>query len=740
MKSRILIGGIVALLLLGGGGWLLLHQHHAKLAPTSKKSTNSDTVKPTLQITTSTASLQAVQGTLNVAVDTSDNRGVTHVVYEIDGSFAGVSYAAPFSMSLDVSNLAPGPYKLTATAYDAAGNASQVTAIDFTVVAESTGTGSGSASSGGGGAGSGKGKTTGGTTSPGSSPGSGNSGSGGNSGGSSGDTTAPSAPGNVNASDPGTFFVHLTWTAATDNVGVAGYQVWRSGTMLGTTTGTSYDDHTSVPGGSYQYQVIAYDAASNKTAANSVGIDLGDATVFNSDDTPPGDSGDNSSLEIGMRFRATKGGEITGVRFYKSAADTGTHVGNLWTNSGTNLASVTFTGESASGWQTATFSNPVHVTAGTTYVVSYFAPNGHYTGSPHYFQVPHASNSYLIGLQDGTDGGNGVFTAGSSSAFPSSTFGAANYWVDATFTPDSAATFVSEANCTTYPSFPDPSCTGALGGDGVSALSGGVVFDNDNQVYSNLKVDGNIIVRGCNDTLRNIEVDAGEPFTGNLTTPDLFAIWLQVPPNCPTTIDRVSIITKGAPNIYVTNGIRVANGGPVSITNTRISGTQIGITTGPGTLQDNYVILGPTMRGDHNEDVLEDGTTGLTINHNVLLNPNLQTSVLSLFTENGPNSNLLIENNLLAGGGFTAYAGDGIQDGNGNPIGPPSNISFINNVFWRLYFPDAGFFAAGRDYNTNGGGQWTNNLYMSSNGSADPDTFIPGTLTNEQVPQPPPAS
>ncbi len=56
---------------------------------------------------------------------------------------------------------------------------------------------------------------------------------------------------------------------------------------------------------------------------------------------------------------------------------TGPHTGSLWSSTGTLLATVTFTNESISGWQTATFSNPVQITKGTTYVASYHT-NGIY--------------------------------------------------------------------------------------------------------------------------------------------------------------------------------------------------------------------------------------------------------------------------------------------------------------------------------------------------------------------------
>src|SRR6185503_15680425 len=47
------------------------------------------------------------------------------------------------------------------------------------------------------------------------------------------------------------------------------------------------------------------------------------------------------ALELGLRVRATADGQVTGVRFYKGAHNTGTHVGRLWSSSGQLLASVT---------------------------------------------------------------------------------------------------------------------------------------------------------------------------------------------------------------------------------------------------------------------------------------------------------------------------------------------------------------------------------------------------------------
>ena len=99
--------------------------------------------------------------------------------------------------------------------------------------------------------------------------------------------------------------------------------------------------------------------------------------------TPSGavDAADTSAVNLGLQFQASSSGFITGVRFYKESDNTGTHVGSLWSSSGTLLATGTFSNETASGWQELDFSSPVAITAGTTYVASYHTNTGHYAAT-----------------------------------------------------------------------------------------------------------------------------------------------------------------------------------------------------------------------------------------------------------------------------------------------------------------------------------------------------------------------
>ena len=128
-----------------------------------------------------------------------------------------------------------------------------------------------------------------------------------------------------------------------------------------------------------------------------------------------------TSIEVGLQFSTSNAGSVTGIRFYKASTNTGTHVGTLWSPAGASLATVTFTGETASGWQTGVFTTPVAISTGQNYVVSVFDPNGHYPSDQNYFTTP-LVNTPLTGI-------TGVFH-NTTSAFPASTYNLSNYWVD----------------------------------------------------------------------------------------------------------------------------------------------------------------------------------------------------------------------------------------------------------------------------------------------------------------------
>ena len=157
------------------------------------------------------------------------------------------------------------------------------------------------------------------------------------------------------------------------------------------------------------------------------------------------DSGDRGSVEVGVKFTSSVVGEITGIRFYKSTLNTGTHRGNLWNASGERLATSIFTTETDAGWQSVTFTPAIMIEPETTYVASYFAPEGGFSVDEGYFSTSDHTNGPLTATMSGTDGANGLYRYGGQSGFPTYPSASANYWVDVIFTPEDATVLDSSA-------------------------------------------------------------------------------------------------------------------------------------------------------------------------------------------------------------------------------------------------------------------------------------------------------
>lgn len=176
------------------------------------------------------------------------------------------------------------------------------------------------------------------------------------------DATPPSTPTNLSATAVGARQVDLSWTASTDNVGVAGYDVFRTGSLLAAAgPGTVYSDTTAAPATTYSYQVRARDAAGNLSglsgAATATTPPAGGVVFL----TPTDDSyvaaaslatsfGSASSLQVDnspvkhilLKFDLSSlGGQtIVGARLRLNVVDSSTSggsfhraAGNLWSES-----------------------------------------------------------------------------------------------------------------------------------------------------------------------------------------------------------------------------------------------------------------------------------------------------------------------------------------------------------------------------------------------------------------------
>ena len=134
-----------------------------------------------------------------------------------------------------------------------------------------------------------------------------------------------------------------------------------------------------------------------------------------------------------MKFQTSVAGTVSGIRFYKSSQDTGIHTGELWSSTGTLLATATFTNETASGWQSVTFSSPVTLTPDATYIASYHTNVGHYSVTANYFTANVDS-----GPLTAPAGGNGVYHLRQQQRVPDKHASGENYWVDVMFNPSTA--------------------------------------------------------------------------------------------------------------------------------------------------------------------------------------------------------------------------------------------------------------------------------------------------------------
>lgn len=230
----------------------------------------------------------------------------------------------------------------------------------------------------------------------------------------------------------------VTVTGTSSDVGgvVAGVEVSTdNGETWQAAQGTTSWSYTYTPQGYQETSVIAraIDDSANYSAAGvrrTFTID-GPYSVFG-EVTPKRPSADDSqAVELGLQFTPELDGSVLGVRFYKGSQNSGTHVGSLWSTGGERLATVTFQGESASGWQTALFDTAVTVQGGTAYVVSYTAPQGGYSYDDNYWPYRARSSAPLTVASGAESVSPGVF--GDPGAYPTWRFASSNYYVDALF-------------------------------------------------------------------------------------------------------------------------------------------------------------------------------------------------------------------------------------------------------------------------------------------------------------------
>jgi len=185
------------------------------------------------------------------------------------------------------------------------------------------------------------------------------------------------------------------------------------------------------------------------------------AALYGTSDSVTGSSASSSTaaVEVGVKFTPAFATTATAVRFYRSVADSGGYTVHLWDSDGNLLGSGSDSGATGTGWISINLSEPVSLTAGTTYVSSYQAAHGRQQTNTGAYQTDESSTM----ISTPADGGVYHYVNGTTHAIH-----------------PTADTYVSSVNATTNYSSANP------------------LYATDNQNRAFLRFDTNAVVPSGN--------------------------------------------------------------------------------------------------------------------------------------------------------------------------------------------------------------------------------------------------
>jgi hypothetical protein len=160
----------------------------------------------------------------------------------------------------------------------------------------------------------------------------------------------------------------------------------------------------------------------------------------------------------------------------------------------------------------------------------------------------------------------------------------------------------------------------------------------------------------------------------------------------------------------------------IVIKNNNISRFRTGVQISTGLIVGNYIHDPGYIYGDHTNGIAADRTAEpLTIYGNTVFNNLGQTDDISLdASRSGQNvANKMVVDNLLAGGGYSIYGGNGRND-------PTSNIVIEDNSFGQLYYQLGGHYGPVAYFDPTGTGNvWSGNVW-SGTGLPGKVAVVPG--------------
>jgi glucose/arabinose dehydrogenase/chitodextrinase len=164
-----------------------------------------------------------------------------------------------------------------------------------------------------------------------------------------GDTIPPSVPTGLTATTVSSTRIDLAWSPSSDNVGVAGYRVFRNGTEVATPTTNAHQDTGLTPATTYTYTVSAFDAAGNSSAQSA-------SASATTQPAPP----DTTAPTVSITAPAAGSTVSATVNASASAADNVGVVGVQFLLDGSNLGAEDTTAPYAVPWDTTATSNGSH--------------------------------------------------------------------------------------------------------------------------------------------------------------------------------------------------------------------------------------------------------------------------------------------------------------------------------------------------------------------------------------------
>jgi hypothetical protein len=238
---------------------------------------------------------------------------------------------------------------------------------------------------------------------------------------------------------------------------------------------------------------------------------------------------------------------------------------------------------------------------------------------------------------------------------------------------------------------------------------GWVEVTGDGAVLSGLYIPHDLDIRASNVTVKGVRVvNSGR---------SSFGISLRHTSN--VTIEDSTISGRNAGNGRLMVGVKdiYADSTGLRVLRNDIAQTGTGVQMESGLIAGNYIHAMGYLAGDHVNGITSDGGGAglLTIRHNTILTDRGQTDAIGLFEDSGVQANRVIAGNLLAGGGYTIYAGQ-------NAGGPATrNIAIMNNRISTVYYPHGGHWGPATAFNARGKGDiWAGNVW-AGNGHLIPD-------------------